>query len=140
MSEIQKREEKELVAIDDKAFALEQKAITQEIQRKTTRAALLTLDLILDELTMRAKDGTGAQELHGAKLGAVIGKLTSLAAALKQPAPAVVMFGGAKGNRPPTEDETFLRSRSAVNLSEGERQKMREQAKIVDAEIVKETK
>ena len=104
------------------------------IQVQKDRAIIPALTKIADEVERRAKDGTLSKELKKMKVGALLGNLTRIVAAIKDAAPQVLI----QNNAGPMPEETWLKANSAVRLTDAQREKARKEAKAVDAEVIKE--
>jgi hypothetical protein len=102
----------------------------QRILQLRAQATIPILEVIAEEVAMRAKDGTLAQEMHGMNAGKLIGNLTKILTALQNRGPVIVVPSPAAGD---AKDPSFYRAHSASNLTEKEREARR---KAVDAEIV----
>lgn len=110
--------------------ALTQAEQEAQLASLRTQATIPILEVLAEEVAMRAKDGTLAQELHGMNASKLIGNLTKILTALQNRGPVIVVPQKAAGDREPS----YYKANSATNLTEAERKRRREEA--IDAEVV----
>ena len=127
MGELQPRD------TEEKAHQIQTAKNRRIIQREKDRAIIPALSAIADDIERRRDDGSLAKDAKKMKLGAILGQLTRIVAAIKESAPQV-LINNAAGAVP---DETWLNANSAVRMTDAEREKARRDAKTIDAEVSK---
>lgn len=127
----------EMVPMDDKperdrALRKDEKVLGEindakrETKRLRAQAAIPALKALKDEIVRRAKTGELKEQLKGLKLSALLRDLGQIKQVLEDNMPAVVVLPQAPASA--GKDLTHFRSRSAVRMSDKDREKRRRDA------------